>query len=429
MAFAGDQGLPRVLQVFIHCGDEIFDHLSLKDLHSLGQTCKTIQRAAGEYFQSNYGLAEKFIAMDGIYTIYSDNMGVINQQTQTSGFNQFMNYVSYCSPDRQALAYIEAHSHEFKSINHIYLCGSLIDNDKVQCLRGILDRIEFLQINQCLFGGDSYNNLLKFCGNLKKINLNDDLGTREWLLQHYPHLEDVHLGPRRYHKINELRTFLQNHPNIQSFSTSSKCLWANRHDLLDSHIELDILNIRITTFGDIKECGTLLNELYENGFYKQLHLNMDFLDQQICDVLTSMRRLVKLKIQHLDNIFNLPTLSSLKELEVPSGVNALSIIRLATGLVNLEGLYIRNVTCNDILPFIQHSKKLRKIQAYLRDDILPLRLYNNERATLYGACKMKIFVNDDVFLKTRWSIRNGKTDLDFVEMKRMGSHNYKPLLY
>lgn len=37
-----------------HCLDELFDYLSLRDLHSLAQTCKSMQHMTGEFFTCNY---------------------------------------------------------------------------------------------------------------------------------------------------------------------------------------------------------------------------------------------------------------------------------------------------------------------------------------------------------------------------------------
>lgn len=440
-----DNDLPLVLRVFIHCGNDIFDCLSLKDLHSLSKTCKIIQRVTGEYFQCNFKFAENFSAKDGIYTLYSDNKGVINQITQTSGFNQFINYIPHYYEKMEPLLYISSHSGEFESIRHIYWVCLQIDCEKVQYLRDIWSKIEYIQINQCTLQGDLYETLLKFCVNLKKINLHDDLGcispkeNNAWLLRRYPLLEHVHLIPRQAFKIDELKTFFKNHPNIRSFSTSSNFLWENRHELFDSNVKFDTLEIEIWNKYfyfrasdctpdtiSLKSICSLLNELHKNGFYKRLHFYLKHIDQECCDELLSLRGLVKLKIKHLNGIYSLPRLTGLKSLDLLRDVNTRSIDELAIGLANLEDLYIKNISCDDILPFIQHSLKLRRIYADINNGSLNLLKLNNERAKLRGAHKVTIFVNDNIFLTTKWSTQNGDINLNFIEMKRMGSHYNKP---
>lgn len=45
--------LPMIFKLNIHCFDEMFEYLSLKDLLSFGQTCKGLQNVAGKYFKRN----------------------------------------------------------------------------------------------------------------------------------------------------------------------------------------------------------------------------------------------------------------------------------------------------------------------------------------------------------------------------------------
>ena len=45
---------PPILKLNAICCDDLFEWLSLEDLHSLGQTCKRMQRLTGIYFQENF---------------------------------------------------------------------------------------------------------------------------------------------------------------------------------------------------------------------------------------------------------------------------------------------------------------------------------------------------------------------------------------
>lgn len=80
----------KIFKLDIDCFDEVFEYLSLKDLHSVGQTCKFMQQVAGQYFRRNYIKAEKFTNDDGIYTVSSGS-----NRVKISGFNQFINYTSH----------------------------------------------------------------------------------------------------------------------------------------------------------------------------------------------------------------------------------------------------------------------------------------------------------------------------------------------
>ena len=51
-----------IFRLNMDCFEAIFDYLSLKDLHSFGQTCRAMQQMAGDYFQRNFKSAEKFSA-------------------------------------------------------------------------------------------------------------------------------------------------------------------------------------------------------------------------------------------------------------------------------------------------------------------------------------------------------------------------------
>lgn len=438
--------LPPVLKSFLRCqcGDEIFDYLSLKSLHALSQTCDVIQQEVGEYFQYYYRFAEKICGADGVDMVYTDNEGAINQRIQTSSFNKFINYLSIYYEREGPLQYIKAHSNEFESINHIYLVCLEINCDKVQYLREILSKIEYVQINQCTLQGDFYRVFLRLCENLKRINVHDDLGNilthneNVWLLQRYPLLEHVHLIPRQAFKMTELRPFLENNRNIRHFSTSSNFLWENRKELLQSSVRLEILEIEMWhKYFFFRHCGApdkmsfrslcrLLNQLHQIGFYKRLHLYVKHIDQECADELLTLHALEKLQIKHLEKIYSLPRLSNLKALDLPRGVIASNLNELAKGLTSLDELYIRNITGCDILPFVQYSAKLRRIHADFNDGIPDLVHMDNERSKLNAARKVKMYVNDNIFLTIKWSDQGRHTNLSFVEVKRIGSHYNKP---
>lgn len=417
----------------VDCFDEIFEYLSLKDLYAFGCTCKTLQQIAGEYFRRNYKSAEKFSGKNGIYTVYvySDSEGVKSERTQTAGFNRFVNYISCYYENHEPLRYIDLHADEFTSINHIYLVCLELNAAKIRYLRKILSKVEIVQLRQCTMYGDFYEMFLKFCGNLKQIYIQDDLGDildengNPWLHRHYPTLEYLQLTPRYSFKINELSAFFQRNESIRCFSTSLRCLWENRDELLKCEATLDSLEILILDkyhrhMIKMHSAYSLLNQLFDRGFYKRLHLHVKRIDETCSEQLVSLNGLERLSIVQFSG-FN--GLRSLKELNVDGSVKSKDIEILATNLVNLECLSIGNINCNDLLPFMRDTAKLKKVRANNIEGVLDLVAFDKERNKLCGARKVTIYVPDNSFLATKWSTPNGNTNLGFIELKRLTSHS------
>lgn len=427
---SSDAASAAIFTLNIDCFDMIFDYLSMKDIHSFGQTCKAMQQIAGEYFERNFKSTEKFSGNDGVYSVYSDNNGVLNQRTRTSAFNQFIINISHYYENLEPLRYIQLHCDEFNSLKHIYLVCLKLNAAKIECIRQILVQLEILQIRQCTLDGEFYDCFLKFCRNLKRIYIQDDLGyildenQNPWLLREYPRLEHLQLIPRYSFKINELNSFFERNPRIQSFSTSSRCLWENRHELLKSNIKLEKLEIQILDnfhrhLINMQSICNLLNEFYERGFYRRLYLYVKRVDKQCSEHVITLHALEMLSIRQFSESYSLSHLSNLKELEIMNSVNLKDLETLALGLKNLEGLTLSNtVTVNDILPFIRYSAKLYRIQVNFNEGSLNLYKLNEERRRLSTARKIILYVSDNVFLETKWTTMRGETNLDFIEMRR-----------
>lgn len=417
---------PKVFKLDIDCFDEIFEYLSLRDLHSFGQTCKTMERVTGEYFKRNYVGAEKFTNDDGIYTVCS---GIANR-VNISGFNQFINYTSHYHNELGPLQYIQGHSIEFASINEIYLVCSEINEILIKSLMNLLPNIEIVRVRQCTIVGDFYEKFLKFCNNLKEIYVQDDVGDlikerkNPWLQQEYPSLHTFQLTARNSFKVNDLNAFFERNPSIQTFLTTSGVLWRHCPELLRSNAKLDtleiydghhVLSISMQTF-----CN-LLNQLHERGFYKRLKLNVTGPNQECGDQFASLRALESISIMQFSERCGLSRLVHLKELTIYDGFNPIDMEILAKNLINLRRITLNKATFDDILPFIQNSIKLNRIHASFTENILNLKRLNEERMELIDGRKIIIFVPDNVFLATKWNTKNGDTNLSHIEMRRSTS--------
>ncbi|XP_055303132.1 uncharacterized protein LOC129568837 isoform X2 [Sitodiplosis mosellana] len=433
----------KIFKLNADCFDEIFEYLSLKDLHSFSQTCRALQKVSGEYYKLNWRAAEKFIGNDGIYTIYTNDKSVI--KTQTSGFNQFTQFLSLHYEDFEPFRYIKTHADEFIRVNHLYLVCVGLNSAKMTYFEGILPQIETVQIRQCtIWNGDFYEIILQHCEHkLKRLYVQDDLGDiinrmhNPWLLRKYPSLEHLELTPRYSYEIVELGQFFDLNPNIRSFSIGSHCLWMNRKQLMDSGIKLDLLEVKHFDSGfyfyhveklSIPSICTILNQLFERGLYKRLHLSVIDIDKESIDQMASIQGLERLSVKEANGMTAqiLSNLKNLKELSIMDCSNT-DWDEVAGNLTKLEKLFIQNATYDDMLAFIRRSSQLKLIKVFPRDKehfnggVMDLVKLNEVRKKLPNARKLIIYIEDNIFLPTKWNTDNGDTNLSYIEMKRSKS--------
>lgn len=460
----------HISQLNVDCLEEICEYLSMKDLHSFGQTCKAMQQIAGEYFRRNHWAAEKFIESNGISAFYSDNHGVINERTLTTAFNEFITYISYYYAAKEPLHFIESHSDEFISVQHIYLVSTTLHRLKLKHFDNLLAKVKTIQLRDCTIVGDLYEILLEFCSSIKRLYLQDSHLGNEWLQQSYTHLEHLELIPIPALQVpNQLDLFFAQNPTVTSFSTSSYSLWCNRHALLKSEIKLDTLEVKIYRYYTVvtnldeknnepkednedydeddyddtdsedeldqdtlttQSLCSLLNQLHERGFYKRLHLYIPSIIERNSEYVAGLRGLEKLCIKEFSESHSLAHLNGLKELAILDGANPHDMEILAYPNVNLQYLFIRNASYADLLPFVRRSVHLKCIKVFPKDkssfngDILNLVQLNKERSKLENARKAIIYVPDNVFLTTKWAINSGNTKLRFIEMRRSDSYEW-----
>lgn len=365
-----EESQPKIFKLDIDCFDEIFEYLSMKELHALGQTCKTMQRVTGVYFKENYSAAEKFCHKDGIYTVHSSREGAVNERIYTSGFNQYMPCISHYHDGLGPLEYLQSHIDEFEATNHIYMVELNMNKQRIKFIEKLLPTIEIVQIRNCWITEDFYELILKHCNSLKRIYLqNSDVVPRGWLMQHYPMLEHLEL----MRSVHGLSGFFERNPHVQRFSTNAGFLWNNQDELLKSNTKLDTLDIKEQFFYDFEESGSiksiwdLLRQLHRQGFYKRLFLYTDYVDQNLSNKLTAVPGLETLCIRWFQKSFSIPLLSGLKELIILDGLGVTDAEVLANGLVKLERLYVDRSTIEAIVPFIRQSTKLNKIKMLLKD--------------------------------------------------------------
>lgn len=282
------------------------------------------------------------------------------------------------------------------------------------------------------------------------------MGTgNEWLLRHYPSIEHLALDESDFvagsgREIIELKTFFQLNPNVRTFSTIPCFLYENRNWLRGSNIQLDQLNLKCDFYLEesMEHIWELVNELYEQGFYKRFHFYGYYLNHNIIgpEKRFSIRSLEKLHFQNefdevrLQNlIILLPPLINLKELFLmcfkrnePESSSSNKLVQnlswgfqmvsrlflstdfernletLASSLTNVERIHIWRAKFDDILAFIRRSPKVNEIRIdrledgyYFKNNIIDVKALNNLRKQLIRASKMTLYVREEVFLATK----------------------------
>lgn len=433
--------MPKIFKLDIDCFDEIFEYLSLRDLHSFGQTCKTMQKVAGEYFKRNYSAAETYVKGDGIETVCSDG-GATNGRTSTTAFSQFITSISHSNEYRSDAAlpwYIASHSEKFDAINELNFVGITLDEQKASYFKPMLHKIETVRIKNCWLRGDLHENLLRYCIKIKRLILQQTRSRylfrlenniqSPWMHRRYYSLEHLEVIPAP--SVKNLELFFNNNPWVRSLSTNTPSIYT-RVALMQTNIQLDLLEVKDAHgFRPIpKTFDAVLKRLYDRGFFKRLHFYTYDIDQSHSELLASLPALEKLCIRNWTECFSLTQLTNLKELAILDRANANDMKILANSLVNLQRVYIENATIDDIMPFIRHAPKLIKLKVIPKDEThfnagrLKLKTLDKERQQLFGAHKVTIYVPGNVFLKTKWATEHGNTNLALIEIRPSDSYEW-----
>lgn len=209
-----DQSQPKIYKLNIDCFDEIFEYLSLHDLHSVGKTCKTMQKVAGEYFAQNFSTAATRFENYGPHT----NVEGTSEFALTTGFNSHIKHIVLDSVDF-GYNYISTNILEFKSINEINFIYAML-YDIIDGIQEIFSQLEIVRIKLSFFLIEIYEKMLKFCVNLKRLHLNiSDIQYAPLFRQTYPKLVHLELNP--IESIYDLIAFFQKNPQLKNFSTDS----------------------------------------------------------------------------------------------------------------------------------------------------------------------------------------------------------------
>lgn len=412
-----------VFKLDADCWDDVFDCLSVKDLYSFGQTCKTFQKLTGKYFYWKYEALYVQCKDDGFYT----------NDHKINGFDEFIQKMNvfqgelYNTPKR------------YKFIANCKTLKELrMDNFtlyQLKSIKHVLEKIEDIELTGCYMPECTGEFLSEKCVNLKRLRIDTN---DKCLLHKYPALQHLKFGPtdasmiwhrNNTNRNNNLKIFFELNPSVRSFESNATYIWTNRVVFLKLKAKLDdfavyvpyeMNNVTADRFFE------LLNKLHDLGFYKRLHLaeNHHLTNERLiaANGLVSLFFTKNMLFSRLDgSLLPIgPYMSNLRELGMHAH-NGWDMEEITNNCKNLQRLYICDPTIDDIRSFICRSVKLIEITArFFKGNRLNLWTLNNEREKLENARKVTIYVEEETYLATKWTTT--ETNYSLIELRRTESH-------
>lgn len=432
-----------ILKLNIDCFEELFDYLPLEDLISVGHTCKRLCQVTGYILQQNHS---------GINAYIEDDRLKLGQCDQAEYLVQFINHISINSAKN--FKYFLKIQSKFRQLRQIELSNVKIKMFQVKRMKRILNKLEYLRWYWCKINGNFHKTILASCPSLRHLcidiehyDYNSVIGiANDWFQQKYPAMEHFELLLLS-DTFDELKTFLELNPNIKTFSTSTDFLWENRDWILSSNIQLNdlILLEGVLWRNDFNEFYNLLNQLHGRGFYKRLQIH--YCAFKYYHPPLYVNGLIKLKIAYSLVDFNqigLVNLNQLNELQIEGSDQITNLDTITTDLTNLEYIHFEHAQLDHIYELVSRVAQLKTIAVnnftnknhddrqwmhptgYNREVNRPkniifnLRKLENERKRLHNARKVTLYVEEEVYLTTKWAMK--QTDYEFIRLQRIESY-------
>lgn len=424
------------IKVNADCWEYIFDLLSLRDILAMSETCKRMRQMAGYYFREYFpGITCRWIASRGIFIGYPTSI------LRPDFAEYIIKLIVY--------DYLEhfLRPKQYYSLKSLHLRSIELTDTQIDYIKSVLGNVECLEIKQCTIYGNLFEKLLQYCLKLKCLRLHNILyepedAEKHFFRQTYSTLQYLDYSTLQiYSRSNELSDFFEQNPHLKHFGVSDLFVWANRDLFVESNLKLDSFAIytaiSMTSDDDVAAVPTvafvdLLKTLHQRGFYKSLHFkiietdgNIDY--QELLDELSTVDALEVL-VTNEDN--DLSRLTNLKELWLLGYHNATPMELLAMNLSKIERLYLQQANTDDILPFFQHSKKLRTVKVEEINggglleggNTLNLHALNLERERLNVNRRVAVCVKENIYLATRNRKKN--RHLAYAEVVRWESEEW-----
>lgn len=412
---------PPYLKLIADCWEHIFDYITFKDILTVGETCKRMNQMAGYYIREYHPELE-FHFVDGEIRFANPSDYIVPAN--------FYRFISKLHVKHNTQLNFFRKVTTFDALKALIVGQHNLTDVEIVCMQNVLKHIEIIQLVHCRISDNVFKQMATHCLKLKYMHIHNSnlMANHQLFLQHFPTLENLQYRPLvSQTRINELKSFLEKHSNLKRFAASYHFLWENRDQLMQTNIQLDLLNVHFDSTDPMpfNEFIKFLRTLFARGIYKTIKLTFRFCrpsnitTQELKNAISTLPALRQLVIPD-DSFIDLPRLSNLKEfyiefLNVPNA----NTESLATNLPRLErlGLGWGFMTVDAILPFIRHSKYLETIECpYFADKTLDWFSLNEERKKLASACRISIRVPEYVYLDQKWNLRN--ITLDLVKIER-----------
>lgn len=422
-----------ILRLNIDCFEEAFDYLMMHDLMSIVKTCKRLNQVVRYIFSQNYsksGLNWNYERTDYKLRLYH--------------FHDLMYRINISSKDN--LDFLLKRQPKLNKLCHIKFYYTRLTEPTLISFSEMLKTVTFLEIFNCDIQADFHEFVLTFCPKIQRISVAWETNNRlesavivgtsnDWLRQKYPTLDHFELDKKHLY-FGALTAFLELNPNIRNLSINARLLKQNERSLRNLRIKLDNLAILDRNNSTDAEFQQLLKRLHERGFYKRLKYYFTLPQQNQIDLLGPLN-VVKFAIfnRYVSYVVNISALTHLEELRVPI-VNVIAQwSELPAKLTHLQRIQIDSSTFGEILPFIREAQQLKQIkivyfgQSFPESDVIDLVTLNKEREKLDGAQKVTIYVDDKIYVATKWAFK--ETDFNLVRLQRHESvdwdHDFRHL--
>lgn len=412
-----------ILKLDNDCFKVIFDYLLLKDLIALGQTCQRLNRYVAEY------IFQRSDSMANVRWEYGQGV-CIGNEVKVKQFNPFIQQIRLWGDDSmQQWLTIQPN---FAQLRRIEFARVNVCQSNLEKFKDILNGVEFVGITDCKLNRNFHEMIRILCPNVKRLRLSQlchsensiaNATPNDCLKGKYSTLEYLELDTIESNCIDDgLTSFLELNPTIRNLSIRTNLLHTNAPSLIDSSVKLDNLAIVNTYFSFDSAFHQLLRELHRRNVYKRLKLYFVFeesLNQNDIDQLAALNAVVKLSISFTCfmeplKLSNLNTLEGLMCIGRKNEVNKIiDWSDLPKNLTKLERITFWFASTDDILSFIRHAKKLTTIKIetlqsghhFNRENaVIDVAALNKERKQLNDAEKVTIFVEETIYLATKWAL-------------------------
>lgn len=402
--------------------------MPLEALLSAGETCNRLHQLAGYIYQHTYS---------GLVAYYYYG------RLRTGWYLETENYAEYIhkfSINSHEISNFTREQTKFRNIKQLSVRNVNVTSFEIESIKNVLKNVERFSISWWEVNGSFYDTVLAHCPKLTHLYLQSSpngstiIGSdNDWLLRKYPALEHFSLTMFWEPKIDELKTFLEINPNIKTFSAVDKWFWANREVVLSANVQLNELSIFITSedwenFGSL---WNLLNQLFERGFYKRLNLyyNVYACNQTLFDQMAKLNGIRKLENKCSDKI-SLSAFSDVENILFKDSDKLNDLDAIATNLTKLQKINFLFARMDHIKRLVSQAANLSKIiigslideenGRTTKWEPFLLREMNWYREKLAGAKKLTIYVEENVYLATKWKLKN--TNLSLVQLLRTDSY-------